>query len=259
MEPFRGQYAIVTGGAQGLGEGIVRMLVEGGCSVMVFDVNLTKAKAFASTLSDAVECCTVNVADEASVAAGFEVFRAKFPRLDIMVNCAGIVGPNGTKIEGVSTEDFDRVYEGAYSPCIYMALETYRFARSQHQGQFPYDQVFHRRNEEKQLRPYPVDSVSGRKRGEPFHSALSYSYLVSRCNLKIPLKGNAGMCAYSMSKAAVIGLVKSVGKEYAETGITVNALAPAVVRTEMVENMDQQQVKQLTDKIPAKRQASSRY
>ena len=65
------------------------------------------------------------------------------------------------------------------------------------------------------------------------------------------------MCAYSMSKAAVIGLVKSVGKEYAETGITVNALAPAVVRTEMVENMDQQQVKQLTDKIPAKRQVST--
>ena len=71
-------------------------------------------------------------------------------------------------------------------------------------------------------------------------------------------KGNAGMCAYSMSKAAVIGLVKSVGKEYAETGITVNALAPAVVRTEMVENMNPQQVKQLTDKIPAKRQVHTR-
>lgn len=70
-------------------------------------------------------------------------------------------------------------------------------------------------------------------------------------------KGNAGMCPYSMSKAAVIGLVKSVGKEYAETGITVNALAPAVVRTEMVENMNPEQVKQLTDKIPAKRQVTS--
>lgn len=39
------------------------------------------------------------------------------------------------------------------------------------------------------------------------------------------------MCAYSTSKAAVIGLAKAAGKEYAETGITINALAPAVIRT----------------------------
>ncbi len=51
----------------------------------------------------------------------------------------------------------------------------------------------------------------------------------------------------------MIGLVKSVGKEYAETGITVNALAPAVVRTAMVEAMDPAQVKYMTDKIPMKR------
>lgn len=133
MEPvrsFRGQYAIVTGGAQGLGEGIVKMLVEGGCSVMVFDVNLAKAQAFASALSEkghVVGCCAVNVAEEASVAAGFEAFRTTFPRLDIMVNCAGIVGPNGTKIEGVSAEDFDRVYAGDYSPCtgLFQALLSF--------------------------------------------------------------------------------------------------------------------------------------
>lgn len=67
------------------------------------------------------------------------------------------------------------------------------------------------------------------------------------------LQGNAGMCAYSSSKAAVIGLVKSTGKEYAETGITVNGLAPAVVRTAMVEAMKPEQVKYMTDKIPKKR------
>ena len=70
-------------------------------------------------------------------------------------------------------------------------------------------------------------------------------------------QGNPGMCAYSSSKAAVIGLVKSTGKEYAESGITVNALAPAVVRTPMVEVMDQSQVKRLTDKIPMKRWVGS--
>ena len=61
------------------------------------------------------------------------------------------------------------------------------------------------------------------------------------------------MLAYSASKAAVIGLTKTIGKEYAETGITCNALAPAVVRTAMVDAMPEEQVKYMTDKIPMKR------
>ena len=47
-------------------------------------------------------------------------------------------------------------------------------------------------------------------------------------------EGNAGMTAYSASKAGLIGMVKSMGKDYAETGITINSLAPAVIRTPMV-------------------------
>ena len=66
-------------------------------------------------------------------------------------------------------------------------------------------------------------------------------------------EGNAGMLAYSASKAAVIGMTKVQGKEYAENGITVNALAPAVIRTPMVEAMPEDQVKYMTDKIPMKR------
>jgi 3-oxoacyl-[acyl-carrier protein] reductase len=66
-------------------------------------------------------------------------------------------------------------------------------------------------------------------------------------------EGNAGMLAYSASKAAVIGMTKVQGKEYAETGITINALAPAVIRTSMVDAMPEEQVKYMTDKIPMKR------
>jgi 3-oxoacyl-[acyl-carrier protein] reductase len=66
-------------------------------------------------------------------------------------------------------------------------------------------------------------------------------------------EGNAGMLAYSMSKAAVIAMAKVQGKEYAETGITVNAVAPAVIRTEMVAALPDAQVKYMTDKIPMKR------
>ena len=66
-------------------------------------------------------------------------------------------------------------------------------------------------------------------------------------------EGNAGMLAYSASKAAVIGMTKVQGKEYAESGITVNALAPAVIQTPMVDAMPEVQVKYMTDKIPMKR------
>jgi len=66
-------------------------------------------------------------------------------------------------------------------------------------------------------------------------------------------EGNAGMLAYSASKSAVIGITKVIGKEYADTGITCNALAPAVVRTAMVDAMPPQQVKYMTDKIPMQR------
>ena len=55
---------------------------------------------------------------------------------------------------------------------------------------------------------------------------------------------------YSASKAAVIGLTKSVGKELATTGITVNCITPAVIRTRMVENLTPKQVEYMVERIP---------
>ena len=63
-------------------------------------------------------------------------------------------------------------------------------------------------------------------------------------------EGNAGMLAYSASKAAVIAMAKVQGKEAAGTGVTVNALAPAVIQTAMVDAMPERQVRYMTDKIP---------
>src|SRR4029078_9731927 len=66
-------------------------------------------------------------------------------------------------------------------------------------------------------------------------------------------ESNAGMLAYSPSKAAGHGMTKVQRKEYAESGITVNALAPAVIQTPMVDAMPEEQVKYMTDKITRKR------
>ena len=66
-------------------------------------------------------------------------------------------------------------------------------------------------------------------------------------------EGNAGMAAYSATKAGVIGLVKSMAKDYADTGITINALAPAVIQTPMVDALPQATIDYMTAKIPMRR------
>jgi NAD(P)-dependent dehydrogenase (short-subunit alcohol dehydrogenase family) len=66
-------------------------------------------------------------------------------------------------------------------------------------------------------------------------------------------EGNAGMAAYSASKAGLIGLVKAQGKEYAEDGVTVNAIAPAVIETPMVAQLPSEQVEYMTSRIPMRR------
>lgn len=66
-------------------------------------------------------------------------------------------------------------------------------------------------------------------------------------------EGNAGMVSYSASKAGLIGMVKSMGKDYAGTGITVNALAPAVIETPLLDQMPQSQIDYMTAKIPMNR------
>ncbi len=86
----------------------------------------------------------------------------------------------------------------------------------------------------------------------PHMVAASYGRILNIASIA-GKEGNAGMVAYSTSKAAVIGLTKSMGKEYAETGVTINALAPAVIQTALVDAMPEAQVKYMTDKIPMKR------
>jgi len=98
---------------------------------------------------------------------------------------------------------------------------------------------------------------------------LRGSFLIAKYSLKVMKKtgkgrllliasiagkeGNPGMVGYSSTKAGVIGLVKAVGKEFADSQITVNGLAPAVIKTTMNENTSPEQLAYMTAKIPMKR------
>jgi 3-oxoacyl-[acyl-carrier protein] reductase len=65
--------------------------------------------------------------------------------------------------------------------------------------------------------------------------------------------GNPNLSAYSATKAAVIGLTKSLGKELATTGVLVNAIAPAVINTEMNAATAPDVLAHITSLIPMKR------
>jgi Dehydrogenases with different specificities (related to short-chain alcohol dehydrogenases) len=66
-------------------------------------------------------------------------------------------------------------------------------------------------------------------------------------------EGNPNMVAYSASKAAIIGLTKSIAKEVATEGICINAVAPAVIRTKLLDQLTPAQVDYMVQRIPMKR------
>ncbi len=70
-------------------------------------------------------------------------------------------------------------------------------------------------------------------------------------------EGNPNMAAYSASKAALIGLTKAIAKEVATEGICINAVAPAVIRTKILEQVSPTQVDYMVQKIPMKRTGST--
>ena len=132
-------------------------------------------------------------------------------KIDIMVNCAGIVGPTAIKITDYTTEDFDHIYGINLKGTFLMTKFAVKVMEKNNYG-----------------RILLLASMAG-KEGNPF------------------------MAGYTAMKAGVIGLVKGIGKEYAETGITINGLAPAVIKTAMNENTAPEQLAFLTAKIPMKR------
>ena len=69
-------------------------------------------------------------------------------------------------------------------------------------------------------------------------------------------EGNPNASAYSASKAAVIGLTKSLGKELAKDGVTVNAVAPATIETPILEQVTPEFIAYMRSKIPMERFAT---
>jgi len=214
MERFNNQVAVVSGGAEGLGKGIADRLASEGGTVALFDINqqlLDKTVAEFKAKGHNVSGHLVDVASENAVRKGMEDVEATYGQIDIMVNCAGIVGPTSTNITDYPAEAFDRIYNINLRGSFLMTKYALTAMKKKNYG-----------------RILLIASMAG-KEGNPF------------------------MAGYTATKAGVIGLVKGIGKEYAETGITVNGLAPAVIKTAMNDQTAPEQLAYMIAKIPMKR------
>ena len=210
LNRYERRVAVVTGGADGIGKAIAIRLAEEGARVCIFDKDIELLKKTAQEVSGSSPF-QVDISDDSAVSSAFDEVVNAEGKIDIVVHCAGIVGPNAKKITEVDVNDFDQVYavnlRGSFSVTKYAV----RHMEKQNYG-----------------RVLLFASIAGKE-------------------------GNAGMTAYSATKAGVLGLTKSAAKDYAETGITINTIAPAVIRTAMVDALDQWQVDYMTEKIPMKR------
>lgn len=105
---LEGKIAIVTGGASGFGEGIVRKFASEGAKVMIADLNVEAAQAIAREVGENTRFIKSNVANSDDVEAMAAETLDAFGQIDILVNNAGITHIPAP-MESVSEEDFDRV------------------------------------------------------------------------------------------------------------------------------------------------------
>jgi 3-oxoacyl-[acyl-carrier protein] reductase len=208
---FDKQVALVTGGAQGLGYGIARRLGQEGATLALLDHNAEQLARARQTLTD--EGITVDVL-EADVCHRAAVHRA----VETLHEQCGRIDVLITAA-GVTGETNRRTHEVDPEDFDHVLDVNLR-------GMF-----------------LCIHAVL------PHMLKAGYGRIVNIASIS-GKDGNAGMLAYSTSKAAVIGLTKVIGKEYAQDGITCNAVAPAVVRTALVDAMPAEQVRYMTDRIP---------
>jgi 3-oxoacyl-[acyl-carrier protein] reductase len=86
----------------------------------------------------------------------------------------------------------------------------------------------------------------------PLMTASGYGRIVNIASIA-GKEGNPSFSAYSASKAAVIGMTKSLGKELAKTGVTVNCVTPAAVKTPIFDQMTPEFITFMLSKIPMER------
>lgn len=186
---FNDKVVMVTGGAAGIGRVTAEAFAREGARLAICDVNPEAGEAAARSLGPEASFEKVDVAGEEAVAAWADRVVARYGRIDVLVNNAGIT--RDALLLRMKTSDWDAVMAINLKGAFLCTKSVVRHMAQQRAG-----------------RIVNVASVVG-------------------------VVGNAGQANYVASKAGLIGFTKTVAREFAGRGITVNAVAPGFIETQM--------------------------
>jgi NAD(P)-dependent dehydrogenase (short-subunit alcohol dehydrogenase family) len=201
------RHAVITGGATGLGYAIAQRMLASGASVTLWDRDSAALAKACAALGSKATSVVVDVADIGAVTAAVAQTAVHAPAIDVLVNSAGVTGPN-VKLWDYPADEWQKVMQVNVNGLFHCCREVVPQMRARNYG-----------------RIINIASVAGKD-------------------------GNPNASAYSASKAAVIGLTKSLGKELADTGIRVNCVTPAAVKTAIFDQMSPEHIQFMLSKIP---------
>lgn len=204
---LNGRHAVITGGASGLGFAIAQRMLASGASVTLWDRDGAALGKACATLGAKASSAVVDVVDIGAVRAAVGQTLGHAAAIDILVNSAGVTGPNA-KLWDYPVDEWQKVIQINLNGLFHCCREVVPEMRKRNYG-----------------RIINIASVAGKD-------------------------GNPNASAYSASKAAVIGLTKSLGKELADTGIRVNCVTPAAVKTAIFDQMSPEHIQFMLSKVP---------
>lgn len=190
-----GLAVLVTGGTSGIGRAMALGFAQAGAKVCAGSTNADKVAAIAKELGAGHHAVQLDVSNEASVKAAIESTKAKFGRIDCVINAAGVIAKKPS-LE-VTTEEFDRIVRINLTGSFIVAREA---------AQVMKDQSPNAKNQ----------------RGNIIFIASLNSYI-----------SLSEVLAYASSKSGVLGLVRGLANEWAKLGIRVNGIAPGVFPTDL--------------------------
>ena len=213
MDP-KGQVALITGGASGLGAATAQVLAEAGAKVALLDINEKAAGELAAKLGGVAAAC--DVTDEASAVAAIAKVKEKLGAPRILVSCAG-VGP-AKRILGrggpMPLADYRKVIEinliGTFNMMRLAAAEMAK-----------------------------LDPLPGGDRGVVVNTASVAAF-----------DGQIGQAAYSSSKGGVAALTLPAAREFSQFGIRVMTIAPGIFATPMLMALPQEAQDSLGKQVP---------
>ena len=208
MFSLEGKVILVTGASRGIGKAIASQLKALGGTVIGTATSEHGAANISEYLGEG-QGLVLNVTDDASISAMFELIKEKHGAVDVLVNNAGITRDN--LMMRMKDDEWNDIIETNLTSVFKISKAVLRAMMKKRQG-----------------RIINIGSVVG-------------------------TMGNAGQVNYATAKAGLIGFTKSLAREVASRGITVNTVSPGFIDTDMTQTLTDEQKEGIFAQVPANR------